>query len=87
MSELVCSLERVELTDRVEQDLSGIEANERGEGRVDSGKEKEGQMERGDGDDLTGKGGDATDEVEMCVYEMGHLGKRGRVEVEEGPIF
>jgi hypothetical protein len=74
-------LERVELTNRVEQDLGGIEANKRGKGIVNSGEEKEGQMERGYGDDLPGKGGDATDEVEVCVYEM------ERLEVEEGSIF
>ena len=75
------------MTNGVEQDLAGIEANDRGEGIVDPGEEKEGQMERGDGDDLPGKGGDATDEVKVRVYEMGGLGKPGPVEVEEGPML
>lgn len=74
----------MELTNGIEQDLAGIEANERCERIVDSSEEKEGQMERGNGDDLPGEGGDATDEMEVCVYEMRHLGKPGPV--EEGPI-
>lgn len=74
----------MESTNGIEQDLTGIEANERCEGIVDPGEEKEGQMERGDGDDLPGEGGDATDEVQVCVYEIGRLGKPGPV--EEGPI-
>ena len=74
----------MELTNGVEQDLAGIEANERCERIVDSGEEKEGQMERGNGDDLPGEGGDATDEMEVRVYKMGHLGKPGPM--EEGSI-
>lgn len=53
----------MEWTNRVEQDLGRIEANERCEGIVGSGEEIEGQMEWGNGDDLAGEDGDATDEV------------------------
>jgi hypothetical protein len=58
---------------------------DRGEGTVDLGEKVESQMEWGDGDDLPGEGGDATDEVDVCFYDMDGLGKPGPV--KEGPIW
>lgn len=71
-------------THGIEQDLAGIEVDDRHEGIVDLGEEIDSQMDWGDGDELSGEGGDATDEVNVCVYETGRLGKPGPV--EEGPI-
>jgi len=41
-------------------------------------------MDWGDSDDLRGEGPDATDEVNVCFYDVGHLGQPGPV--EGGPI-
>lgn len=79
-------------THRIEQDLAGIEVKDRLESRIDLGEGIDGKVEWGDGDKLPGESADATDEVDMCVYEMGGLGRPGpggpggRVEGEEGAI-
>lgn len=71
-------------THGIEQDLAGIEVNDRGEGLVGLGKEIGKEIDWGNGNDVPGESGDATDEVNVRVYEMGGLGKPGRA--EEGAI-
>ena len=60
--------------------MAGIEVNDGGEGLVDVSEKISGQMDWGDGEDLTGEGGDATDEVNVCIHEIGQLCKPGRAE-------